>query len=336
MRARVARIALPSMQLLADIASSPVGTHPVRVTRIDEVADGVRQLVLEHPDGVELPAWTPGAHIDLELRAGLTRPYSLCGDPADRSTWTVAVLREPDSRGGSAHVHGALRAGDALIASDPRNNFPLVEADSYALVAGGIGVTPLLPMVGELQVRGASWRMLYGGRTRSSMAYLDELAAYGERVTVAPEDEVGLLDLRGWLGNDPGRTAVYCCGPGRLLDAVAELGATWPERTSLHVERFRADPQALTGTDRPFEVVAARSGVSTTVPAGTSIVEALDEVGVYIPTSCGEGTCETCICQVIDGTADHRDSLLTDEQREEGSILPCCSRASTSTLVLDI
>jgi ferredoxin-NADP reductase len=309
---------------------------PLRVEAAVDLADGVRSLVLRHPDGDELPAWTPGAHIDLVFRADLARPYSLCGDPARRDRWEVAILREPASRGGSAYAHESLNAGDQLAARAPRNHFPLVEADEYALIAGGIGITPLLPMIDALERRGARWRLLYGGRRRASMAFVERLTdAYGERVTVVPEDEDGRPDLRGWLGPARPGCAVYCCGPEGLIDAVAGVCSDWPAG-ALHVERFRADPDALSGAASTFDVVAAQSGVTVTVEEDESIVEALEKVGVYVPISCGEGTCETCITRVLEGDPDHRDALLTDEQRAEGSILPCCSRSLTPVIVLDV
>jgi ferredoxin-NADP reductase len=309
---------------------------PLCVEAVADLADGVRSFVLQHPDGDELPAWTPGAHVDLLFRADLARPYSLCGDPERRDRWEVAILREPASRGGSVFAHESLSAGDTLSARAPRNHFPLVEADEYALIAGGIGITPLLPMIHEIERRGARWRLLYGGRRRASMAFVERLTdAHGDHVTVVPEDEQGRPDLRGWLGAPRAGCAVYCCGPEGLIDAVEDVCAGWPAGT-LHVERFRADPDALSGVASTFEVVAVQSGVTVTVGEDESIVDALEKVGVYVPISCGEGTCETCITQVLEGDPDHRDALLTDEQRAEGSILPCCSRSLSPVIVLDV
>jgi ferredoxin-NADP reductase len=309
---------------------------PLRVEAIVDLADGVRSFVLQHPDGSELPAWTPGAHVDLVFRSDLARPYSLCGDPERRDRWEVAILREPESRGGSVFAHDLLCAGDELSARTPRNHFPLVVADEYALIAGGIGITPLLPMIAEIERRGARWRLLYGGRRRASMAFVERLTdSHGDHITVVPEDEQGRPDLRKWLGAPRTGCAVYCCGPEGLIDAVEDVCTGWPEGT-LHVERFRADPEALSGVASTFEVVAAQSGVTVTVGEDQSIVEALEDAGIYVPVSCGEGTCETCITQVLDGEPDHRDALLTDEQRSEGGILPCCSRSLSPVLVLDV
>ncbi len=309
---------------------------PLLVEAITDLADGVRSFMLRHPAGDDLPAWTPGAHVDLLLRSDLARPYSLCGDPGRRDRWEVAILREPASRGGSAYAHESLSAGDEIGARAPRNHFPLVAADEYVLVAGGIGITPLLPMIDELERGGARWRLLYGGRRRASMAFVERLeGAHGERIDIVPEDEQGRPDLRGWLGAPRAGCAVYCCGPEGLIDAVQAVCVGWPEG-SLHFERFRADPAALSGVTSAFEVVAAQSGVTVTVGEDETIVEALESAGVYLPVSCGEGTCETCITQVLEGDPDHRDALLTDEQRAEGSILPCCSRSLSPVIVLDV
>jgi ferredoxin-NADP reductase len=316
---------------------TPDARIPVRVAAVDELADGVRALRLEPADaaGPPLPAWAPGAHVDLILPNGIARPYSLCGDPRDAAAWEVAVLREPDSRGGSAYVHDRLAVGDVLAVRTPQNTFPLVPAAEYALIAGGIGITPLLPMIDELERRGARWRLLYGGRRRASMAFVDRLAAFGDRVTVAPEDTRGLLDVDGWLDAGADAAAVYCCGPEPLLDAVDRACAVRPAH-DLHVERFRATAAALAGDDAPFVVVAAESGVTVTVAEGQSVVEALEAEGVFIPTSCGEGTCETCLCHVVEGEPDHRDSVLTDDQRARGDFLPCCSRSRSPVIVLDV
>lgn len=184
------------------------------VGRRESVADGVLALTLRHPLGAELPPWEPGAHIDVVLGPDLERQYSLCGDPTDRRAWRIAVLREPDGRGGSAHVHGRLGEGDTVRVRGPRNHFALAPAPRYRFVAGGIGITPILPMLAAAEAAGAEWSLLYGGRTRGSMAFTEELGRYGARVTLAPQDETGLLDLAPVLDRVPEGTLVYCCGPG--------------------------------------------------------------------------------------------------------------------------
>ncbi|MEU5295928.1 PDR/VanB family oxidoreductase [Streptomyces umbrinus] len=301
----------------------------------DLAAEGVLALTLRHPLGEELPAWEPGAHIDVVLGPDLERQYSLCGDPADRRSWRVAVLREPDGRGGSAHVHGQLEAGGKVRVRGPRNHFALQPSPRYRFVAGGIGITPILPMLAEAEASGAEWTLLYGGRTRNSMAFVEELSPYGDKVRIAPQDEAGLLDLAAELGTPQPGTLVYCCGPGPLLDAVEERCAQWP-KGSLHVERFQPKVQE-TGADTEFEVVLERSGRTLTVPADVSVLDTVRSAGVEVLFSCTEGTCGTCETDVLEGTPDHRDSVLTDEERETGeTMLICVSRCRGKRLVLDL
>jgi ferredoxin-NADP reductase len=307
----------------------------VRVDEIGEEAEGVLSLKLVSTAGPTMPAWDPGAHIDVDLGPGIVRQYSLCGDPADLSSWRIAVLREQASRGGSEWVHARLQRGDELSILGWRNHFPLIEAESYLFIAGGIGITPLLPMIGQLADRGADWELLYGGRRRDSMAFVGELAVHGERVQVWPEDERGLLDLPGRLGAPRSDTAIYCCGPEPLIEAVEAAAAHWPV-DSLHVERFRPRPGALEGENRAFEVVLGDSGMTVQVSADETIIEALEAAGVDVPTSCREGICGTCETQVIEGEVDHRDSFLTEEEHEMGTMMICCSRARSERLVLDI
>ncbi|MFD3380288.1 MULTISPECIES: PDR/VanB family oxidoreductase [unclassified Streptomyces] len=305
------------------------------VERRDLAAEGVLALTLRHPLGEELPAWEPGAHIDVILGPDLERQYSLCGDPADRHSWRVAVLREPDGRGGSAHVHGQLEAGDKVRVRGPRNHFALQPSPRYRFVAGGIGITPILPMLAEAEAAGAEWTLLYGGRTRNSMAFVGELSPYGDKVRVVPQDEAGLLDLDSELGSPQPGTLVYCCGPGPLLDAVEERCAQWP-KGSLHVERFQPKVQE-TGAETEFEVVLERSGHTLTVPADVSVLDTVRSAGVEVLFSCTEGTCGTCETDVLEGTPDHRDSVLTDEEREAGeTMLICVSRCRGKRLVLDL
>jgi ferredoxin-NADP reductase len=301
----------------------------------EPVADGVVSLVLEHPEGEELPAWTPGAHVDLLLAPDLTRQYSLCGSPADSARWRVGVLFDQGGRGGSRHVHERLEVGARLPVRGPRNHFPLVAAERYLFIAGGIGITPLLPMVAEAERAGADWTLFYGGRRRGSMAFLDDLAAYGERVVLRPEDEFGLLDLATILEPQPG-TAVYSCGPEALLQAVERQCAAWPPG-SLHVERFAAKPVDEGAEATTFEVICQRSGITVTVPADRSILEVVQDAGVNALSSCLEGVCGTCETPVVEGTPDHRDSLLSDEEKAAGDyMMICVSRSKSPQLVLDL
>jgi ferredoxin-NADP reductase len=302
----------------------------------EAVADDVVRLVLRHPDGYELPAWAPGAHVDLVLADGLVRQYSLCGDPDDLSTLHVAVLREEAGRGGSQHVHDELGEGDAVRVRGPRNHFPLVQADRYLFIAGGIGITPILPMIAQVEAAGADWQLVYGGRTRSSMAFRAELQdRYPGKVVIHPQDEAGLLDLPTLLA-DPGATAVYCCGPEGLLAAVEERCASLPTGT-LHVERFAPKDGAADGPRESFEVELAQTGTILTVPADRSVLDVVEDSGIQVLSSCQEGTCGTCETTVLSGIPDHRDSVLTDdEQAANDTMMICVSRSCSPRLVLDL
>jgi ferredoxin-NADP reductase len=293
-----------------------------------DVADGVVALELRDPSGRVLPEWQPGAHIDLLLPGDVTRQYSLCGDPADRTTWRIGVLREPDGRGGSALVHDTLTAGDTVRIRGPRNHFALEESPRYLFVAGGIGITPILPMLHAAAASGVDWRLLYGGRTAASMAFTGELPA--GPVELRPQDEHGLLDLDAALADTEG-TLVYCCGPAPLLDAVE---ARCPA-DRLRIERFA--PKVHDGIAEDFEIELARSGLLLRVPADRSVLDVVEEAGVDVLSSCREGTCGTCETAVLDGTVDHRDSLLTaDERAAHDTMFPCVSRAACSRLVLEL
>ncbi|WP_033413238.1 PDR/VanB family oxidoreductase [Actinomycetospora chiangmaiensis] len=301
------------------------------VTAKDVVADGVVALTLARPDGGRLPDWTPGAHVDLTFDSGATRQYSLCGDRWDPASYRVAVLREPDGRGGSRHVHDVLQVGDRVGLGGPRNHFPLVPAPRYRFVAGGIGVTPLLPMIAAARVLGADWTLLYGGRRRASMAFLDELPP--EHTTVVPQDEQGLLPLASWLGSPDADTVVYACGPEPLLAAVAAVVPA----DRLRVERFTTTEVAAPVREDPFTVELARTGVTLTVDASLSVLEAARRAGATTLSSCERGTCGTCETTVLAGVPDHRDQVLADHERAAGDcMLPCVSRAASDHLVLDL
>ncbi len=310
---------------------------PLQVLARHEAAEGVVVLTLAGAGSAELPPWQPGAHIDLVLDNGLTRQYSLCGDPDDRRSYRVGVLREPAGRGGSAHVHDRLQVGATVGVRGPRNHFRLEPSARYLFLAGGIGVTPIRAMVEQAERAGADWTLVYGGRSASSMAFLDELAAYGdEKVTLWPQDTRGLLDLDGLLGTPRTDTLVYVCGPGALLDAVEERCATWPSG-ALHLERFSAKDLTEPVLHESFEVELARSGGVLEVPTDRSVVEVLQEAGVPVLTSCSEGKCGTCEVGVLGGLPDHRDSLLSAaEQARNDRMMVCVSRSTTRRLVLDV
>ncbi|MFG2993920.1 PDR/VanB family oxidoreductase [Streptomyces sp. NPDC048257] len=311
---------------------TPVSGHsPRRALRAlivsrTEPARGVLHLTLESPD---LPAWTPGAHVDVTLPSGLVRQYSLCGDPADTGRYTIAIRLIEDGRGGSREAHAQLAEGAELEVRPPRNRFELVPAASYVFVAGGIGITPILPMLRAATAAGADWTLLYGGRSRASMPFLADLAPYGERVSVLAEDETGRPDLARVAGAGPG-TLVYCCGPEPLMRAVT---AAAPDPAAVHLERFA--PAAEPGPLRAFTVELSRSGRVVEVAAGESALAAVRRELPDIPYSCEQGFCGTCQHRVLTGAVDHRDELLTDRERAD-SMLLCVSRAKGDRLVLDL
>jgi ferredoxin-NADP reductase len=302
-------------------------------------AEGVVVLDLVDPDGQELPRWRPGAHIDVILGESLTRQYSLCGDSHDSTVWQIGVLLDPDSRGGSRYVHENLNEGATVRVRGPRNHFPLVDAAHHRFIAGGIGITPIFAMVEAAERAGGDWTLLYGGRTRASMAFAECLGEHHpDRVTVWPQDERGLLDLESLLKKPEDNTLVYCCGPEALLSAVEQHCSHWPEG-ALHIERFAAKaPTADVGTAlESFEVVCQRSGVTVEVTPDLSILETLEDEGIPIMGSCYEGVCGTCEARVLEGTPVHRDSMLTDAEKATGEVmLICVSRSSTERLVLDL
>ena len=319
---------------VATVDSEHVGD--LEVIARAQVAHDVVSLVLAAPDGSDLPAWTPGAHIDLLLTSELTRQYSLCGSPANPTAWRIGVLRDLASRGGSQHLHEELTPGARVRVRGPRNNFPLLAAPAYIFLAGGIGITPMLPMIAAAEAAGARWTLFYAGRARASMAFLDDLASYGERVVVRPENENGMLDLDEILGQPQAGALVYACGPEGMLRAVERRCAAWPAG-SLHVERFAARPADAAAAVTSFEVVCQRSGITVTVPADRSILEVLQEAGVSALSCCLEGLCGTCETAVVEGEPEHRDSLLSVEEKASSDcMMICVSRSRGPRLVLDL
>ena len=298
------------------------------------LADGVLALDLVSHNGRDLPAWTPGSHVDVVLRPGLERQYSLCGDAADRSRWRIAVLREADGGGGSTALHDDVAVGQRLRVRGPRNHFvfEVTPGTRYRFVAGGIGITPLRAMVAAADAAGADWHLDYAGRSRSTMAFADELAAaHPDRVRLHVADEGGRLDVAG-LAPDAG-TALYACGPARLLDALEEVAGVGV----LHVERFEAKEFGEPRWPGPFEVELALTGSTVTVQPGVSVLDAVAEAGVDVLSSCRVGTCGTCETPVLEGAVEHRDSVLSPGERAEDTVMMVCvSRAAGPRLVLDL
>ncbi|MDW6064293.1 PDR/VanB family oxidoreductase [Streptomyces sp. FXJ1.4098] len=317
-------------------------TEPLLVKQARWVARDVVELRLIRPAGGALPSWEPGAHVELTLPSGLRRAYSLCGDVADTESWTVAVHRVPNGRGGSREIHDTALVGRELEVRGPVNRFPLVPAEGYLLLAGGIGITPLLPMARELTTRGLPWRLVLGARDRSRLAYTEELVALGgDRVLLVPQDEAGLPDLAAELAASPPTHAVYACGPEPMLDAVTALcRAADPVRTP-RLERFApADsglPERSGSQSDEFEVVLRRSGLRTTVPADRSVLDVVREKLPDVPYSCEEGYCGSCETSVTAGIPDHRDTVIDPSERPTATtMMICVSRSASPVLELDL
>lgn len=308
----------------------------LRLIAREDAADGVVKLTFADHQGRRLAPWTPGSHIDLILPNGTVRQYSLLGDRFDAFHYEVAVLRELNGRGGSEWIHENAQPGQLFDFGGPRNLFPLVPAQRYLFVAGGIGITPLLPMMAQAEATGIEWKMLFGGRSKESMAFGAELVEkYGDKVLLFPQDECGFPDIPAWLGEPDAHTKVFVCGPPGLIGAVERACEPWPEHTK-HSEQFVS--KAGGGMEnRSFTAELRRTGKTISVGARESLLDALGKVDVSILSSCRQGTCGTCEIRVIAGTPDHRDSVLTDEDRTAGDcLMACVSRSSSEHLVLDI
>mgnify|MGYP006268348899 CR=1 FL=1 len=304
----------------------------------ERIADDVWLITLRDPSGSQLPEWEAGAHIDVVLGSDLIRQYSLCSSPANRDEYQIAVLREAEGRGGSRAICDTLAVGDAVTIRGPRNHFPLAQANHYLFVAGGIGVTPMLPMIEQAEAAGADWSLVYGGHTRTAMAFADDLVAeYGERVTLLPRDAVDASlskRLPAMLEHPRGGQLVYTCGPESLLESGESLMVHWA-KGSLHLERF--SPKVVEGENHGFDLVLQRSGKTLFVPPERSIVEVVQDVGIMVLTSCKDGVCGTCETIVLEGEIDHRDSVFNAEERETAdSMMVCVSRCKGDRLVLDL
>jgi len=313
----------------------------VKVVRKAREAEGISSFELRRADGQPLPPFTAGAHIDVQLAPGLVRQYSLCNAPSERHRYLIAVLREPQSRGGSLAMHERIELGDPLQISEPRNHFALLPARRTLLLAGGIGITPILCMAEELSQAGADFEMHYCSRSAERMAFRSRIeeSAFADRVQfhfdAGPEAQK--LDANRLLAQQPAGTHLYVCGPAgfiaHVLDQARRCG--WPE-DQLHREFFAAAP-VETQADAAFELRLARSGLSCRVPADKSALEVLLAHGIAVPMSCESGVCGTCLTRVIEGVPEHRDVYLTEaEQARNDQFTPCCSRARSPMLVLDL
>jgi vanillate O-demethylase ferredoxin subunit len=313
----------------------------VRVARKVCEADDICSFELLPAEGEVLPAFEAGAHIDVHLRDGLVRQYSLCNPPHERHRYLIGVLRDPGSRGGSLALHDEIEAGKLLAISAPKNHFPLVAASRSLLFAGGIGVTPILAMAEALCAAGADFEMHYSARTPERTAFRERIAGspFAARVHFHYDcgDEAQKLDAARVLGAPNPDTHIYVCGPGGFIDhllaSASALG--WPS-AQVHREYFSAAPVDA-GGDTPFDVRLASSGQVFTVPAGRTVVEVLAANGIDIPVSCEQGICGTCLTRVLGGVPDHRDVYLTDEERAANDqFTPCCSRSRSAMLSLDL
>lgn len=298
-------------------------------------SDDVISVVIQRANHELLPTWKPGAHIDVVLPGDRVRQYSLCGPQADDGTYRIAVLREEAGSGGSEYIHENLRVGDSVTIRQPRNNFDLASAVEYRFVAGGIGVTALLSMVHAAERTETPWSLVYLGKVRERMAFLNELTALApDKVQVIESSRVGRPSINEVTGPYREGTQLYACGPSGLLQAIKR--SAWPEE-SMHFEQFEPDYVAMNAPAQEFRLRLKSDGRALTVPADSSALDALEEAGVVWPFSCREGTCGTCEAHVIAGRVDHRDAILTPaERRASETMMVCVSRAEAGEVTLDI
>lgn len=310
------------------------------VSDLQAEARDVMLVELRAQNGAALPAFEPGAHLEIDLGSGRIRHYSLTNDWRERDRYVIGVGRVAAGRGGSAYIHQSLRCGMPLQVSAPRNNFPLAPAgESHLFIAGGIGVTPFMSMIRWCEAQGRPWRLVYAARNGQRAAFHETLREYGERVHFHFDDQAGgFLDVRPWLSERAGQH-IYCCGPQALMQAVQTHAAHLPPQT-MHFEYFAApsvDADSTTAAAGEFRVELRQSHRSFTVPADRSILEVLEANGIELPFSCREGLCGTCETPVCEGEVEHRDYVLSQEQRAAGkSMMICVSRAVSPVLVLDL
>ena len=310
---------------------------PLRVTRNDRIADGIHMLEFRDAGGRPLPEFSAGAHIAIRAPNGLLRKYSLCNDPAERDRYLVAIKREVNGRGGSCNLIDNAKAGNELMVSPPINDFGLPRrAQDFLFIAGGIGITPIMAMIREVQRQGKRFRLFYCSRSPETTAFLDELSApeFKDQVVIHYDqgDPARSLDLKPVLAERKNREHLYCCGPRPLMEAVRQMTDHWSS-TAVHFEAF-SDAETHKPTDKPFKVRLARSGGVIDVPTTKTILEVLREHGLEVPSSCETGTCGTCRTKLIAGVADHRDLVLAEHERAD-TIMICVSRARTDEITID-
>src|SRR5882757_1990756 len=315
----------------------------VKVMAKRQEATDIFSFELAEPTGRSLPPFSAGAHIDVEIRDGLTRQYSLCNNPGEQHRYLIAVLKDPNTRGGSIGMHERIAVGDIINISEPKNHFPLASSAKKSLLfGGGIGVTPILCMAERLAQVAAEFEFHYCARSADRMAFADRIkqSSFADKVSLHLDDgpESQKLDINRVLATPKADVHLYVCGPTGFMNWV--LGAAkqqgWPE-SQVHREYFAAVPQAAGLAADEFEVQVASSGVTYLIPANNTMTEVLRAAGVDIPTSCEQGVCGTCLTHVLEGEPDHRDSYLTDDERARNDqMMPCCSRAKSKKLVLDL
>ena len=315
-------------------------SRPVVIESVTMLTEDIVRLRLRSPDGRPMPRWTPGSHIDVECGSPeLSRQYSLCGDPEDASGLEIAVLRDSQSRGGSRWLHGSVKAGDLVRIRGPRNHFRFDENVKKAIfVAGGIGITPSLAMARRARALGMDYELHYSGRSRSTMAYLDELSAlHGERLHAHPKDEGLRLDFAALLAVPRPDTHIYACGPARMLEALESCCGAWPE-DALRIEHFHSTRGTLDPTrEAAFEVELKDSGLLLQVPSDQTLLAALRAANIDVQSDCNEGLCGSCEVRVLAGQVDHRDVVLTRSERDaQNRMMACCSRACGGRLVLEL
>ncbi|WP_020656212.1 PDR/VanB family oxidoreductase [Massilia niastensis] len=312
-------------------------TLALRLQSISYATRDIQVFEFVRPEGGALPPVTAGAHVDVHLPNGITRSYSLLHAGESLERYLVGVKRDPNSRGGSRYMHEQLRVGMPITLSLPRNHFPLAEDSAHTvLIAGGIGITPIWCMAQRLERIGASWELWYACRSRADLAFLPELARFGDRVHVHLDEEANaVLDMAGIVAAAPADAHFYCCGPAPML-AAYEAAAAGRAPDTVHLERFGATQPLVTGGDG-FVVQLARAGIELVVPAESTLLEVLTNHGIVIDSSCQAGICGCCEITVLAGEVDHRDEVLTQAQRAgHKSMMACCSRAKSARLVLDL
>jgi vanillate O-demethylase ferredoxin subunit len=328
-------------EVLPDLTAQDVEESPwidgLITARRDEATD-IIGLEIQSADGAPLPPYDAGAHVDVQVRSGLTRQYSLTGDPSDRSRYHLGILRDPNSRGGSRAIHADFQLGNPVRIGRPRNNFPLQDGAAHSILfAGGIGITPMLSMALALEAKGVSWELHYCGRSADRLAYLPMLETFGGKVQIHLDDgdAAQRLDIETVLKGPEKDRHLYICGPNGFMDFVVAAAeqAAWTPRC-VHLERFGAEVDT---NGAPFTVVAHRSGKTIEVSPGETIADQLNAHGIAVQVSCQSGVCGTCLTPVLDGMPDHRDLVQTEtEKAANGQITVCCSRSKTKCLVLDI